>query len=207
MRGPLSPVGKRPSEWCSGGVLLSREASLAVPSALKGLTSGFGMGPGVSPSLWPPGTVWGCGGSPVVGGGRAVSREPHSGRVVCPCPLGAGGVCWVVPSPRPVSTGQLRPLRGLHFRPINPVVWLGALPPRGCGRPHLEAGFPLRCFQRLSLPDVANQPCPWRDNWHTRGPSVPVLSYWGQLLSSLLRAQRIGTELSHDVLNPARVPL
>jgi len=98
-------------------------------------------------------------------------------------------------------------LRGLHFRPINPVVWLGALPPRGCGRPHLEAGFPLRCFQRLSAPDVANQPCPWRDNWHTRGPSVPVLSYWGQLLASLLRAQRIGTELSHDVLNPARVPL
>jgi hypothetical protein len=36
---------------CSGGVLLSREASLAVPSALRGLTSGFGMGPGVSPSL------------------------------------------------------------------------------------------------------------------------------------------------------------
>jgi hypothetical protein len=38
----------------SGGVLLSHEAALAVPSALKGLTSGFGMGPGVSPSLWPP---------------------------------------------------------------------------------------------------------------------------------------------------------
>ncbi len=37
-----------------GGVLLSREASLAVPSALRGLTSGFGMGPGVSPSQWPP---------------------------------------------------------------------------------------------------------------------------------------------------------
>src|SRR6266542_3408056 len=58
-----------------------------------------------------------------------------------------------------------------------------------------------------ALPNVANQPCPWRDNWHTRGSSVPVLSYWGQLLSSLLRARRIGTELSHDVLNPARVPL
>src|SRR5215475_1928274 len=141
-------------------------------------------------------------------GGRAVSRELHSGRGSPPGGAGvvAGWLGWV-PSPRPVSTGQLRPLRGLHFRPINPVVWLGALPPRGCGRPHLEAGFPLRCFQRLSLPDVANQPCPWRDNWHTRGPSVPVLSYWGQLLSSLLRAQRIGTELSHDVLNPARVPL
>jgi hypothetical protein len=47
-------------EGCRGGVLLSHEASLAVPSALKGLTSGFGMGPGVSPSLWPPGTLWNC---------------------------------------------------------------------------------------------------------------------------------------------------
>ena len=38
----------------SGDVLLSHEFSLAVPSALKGLTSGFGMEPGVSLSLWPP---------------------------------------------------------------------------------------------------------------------------------------------------------
>jgi hypothetical protein len=45
------------------------------------------------------------------------------------------------------------------------------------GRPHLEASFPLRCFQRLSLPNVANQQCRWHDNWHTRGSSVPVLSY------------------------------
>ena len=47
------------------------------------------------------------------------------------------------------------------------VVWI----------PYLEAGFPLRCFQRLPFPNVANQPCPGRDNWHTRGSSVPVLSY------------------------------
>ena len=32
----------------SGGVLLSHTVSRAVPSALKGLASGFGMGPGVS---------------------------------------------------------------------------------------------------------------------------------------------------------------
>ena len=44
-------------------------------------------------------------------------------------------------------------------------------------RPYLEDGFPLRCFQRLPFPNVANQPCPRRDNWHTRGSSVPVLSY------------------------------
>ena len=37
-----------------GGDLLSHPASRAVPSALEGLTSGFGMGPGVSPPLWPP---------------------------------------------------------------------------------------------------------------------------------------------------------
>jgi hypothetical protein len=38
----------------SGGVLLSHTLPCAVPSALKGLTSGFGMGPGVSLSPWPP---------------------------------------------------------------------------------------------------------------------------------------------------------
>ena len=55
-------------EMC-GGVLLSREASLAVPSALRGLTSGFGMGPGVSPSLWPPQLY----------GNISLSPRPYSG--------------------------------------------------------------------------------------------------------------------------------
>ena len=45
------------------------------------------------------------------------------------------------------------------------------------GRPSLEVGFPLRCFQRLSSPDTATQRCHWRDNWYTGGPSNPVLSY------------------------------
>ena len=148
-----------------GGVLLSREASLAVPSALRGLTSGFGMGPGVSPSLWPP-QLYGI---------ASLGSRPYSGnRIVDAITC---NVCVCVSSPRPVSTGQLSASRRLHFRPINPVIWLGALPTRGGGRPYLEAGFPLRCFQRLSLPDVANQPCSWRNNWHTRGQSVPVLSY------------------------------
>ena len=46
---PAPVKGRASVKVCSGGVLLSREASLAVPSALKLLTSGFGMGPGVSP--------------------------------------------------------------------------------------------------------------------------------------------------------------
>jgi hypothetical protein len=41
-------------EKMSGGVLLSHAVTRAVPSALRGLASGFGMEPGVSLSLWPP---------------------------------------------------------------------------------------------------------------------------------------------------------
>ena len=29
--------------------------------------------------------------------------------------------------------------------------------------PNLEVGFPLICFQRLSLPNIATQHCPWQD--------------------------------------------
>src|SRR6185369_6656864 len=42
------------NERLFGGVLLSHILSGAVPLALAGLTSGFGMGPGVSLPLWPP---------------------------------------------------------------------------------------------------------------------------------------------------------
>ena len=45
------------------------------------------------------------------------------------------------------------------------------------GRSHLQARFPLRCFQRLSFPYIATQRCLWRDNWYTSGTSTPVLSY------------------------------
>ncbi len=45
------------------------------------------------------------------------------------------------------------------------------------GRPNLEVGFPLRCFQRLSIPDVATRRCGWCHNRNTRGQSNPVLSY------------------------------
>jgi len=87
------------------------------------------------------------------------------------------------------------------------VFCMGTAAPEGAWNPYLGAGFPLRCFQRLSLPNVANQPRHWRDDWHTRGSSTQVLSYYGQASSRFRRAQRIETKLSHDVLNPARVPL
>ena len=74
-------------------------------------------------------------------------------------------------------------------------------------RPGFEVGFPLRCFQRLSRPCLATRLRGWRHDRSTRGPSTPVLSYWGQTRSSLERPRQIGTVLSHVFLNPAYVPL
>ena len=42
----------------SGGVLLSHDLSVIVSSALKDLTSVFGMGTGISPSASPPENIF-----------------------------------------------------------------------------------------------------------------------------------------------------
>ena len=73
---------------------------------------------------------------------------------------------------RAIRMRQLNALPRLHPAPINRVVF-----PDPSGRAHLEEGFPLRCFQRLSRPHVATRQCRWRDNRNTRGASIPVLSY------------------------------
>ena len=73
---------------------------------------------------------------------------------------------------RAIRTARLHRLPDFHLRPINVLVWHG---PRG--RPRLEGGFLLRCLQQLSRPHLATQRCSWRNNWYTRGTSIPVLSY------------------------------
>ena len=73
---------------------------------------------------------------------------------------------------RAISTRTLSTLLCVHAAPIDRVVF-----PDPSGRAHLEGGFPLRCFQRLSRPHVATRQCRWRDNRNTRGASIPVLSY------------------------------
>ena len=75
-------------------------------------------------------------------------------------------------SPRAISAARLNVSRRFHLRPIHVVVYHGPL-----RRPHLGAGFALRCFQRLSDPDAATRRCGWRRNRCTVGPSDPVLSY------------------------------
>ena len=163
----------RLAEVVSGDVLLSHAVARAVPSALRGLASGFGMGPGVSLSLWSP-KRYGDRSAPLIAAFRqpagTVPRDPHSGRESAPR---SGSMWQVLGLLVPVScTCYHASTSGLSTR------WSSRGPySMTDGRSHLEASFPLRCFQRLSLPNVANQPCPWRDNWHTRGSSVPVLSY------------------------------
>jgi len=96
----------------------------------------------------------------------------------------------------------------LHLPPIDVLISDGPSgPPKGVGSARLGEGFPLRCLQRFSRPDLATRRCPRQDSRYTRGPSVPVLSYWGRPPAALQRPRRIQTELSHDVLNPAHVPL
>ena len=78
---------------------------------------------------------------------------------------------------RAISTGQLNASQRFHTLPINVVVFDKPLETLRSGRSNLEGGFPLRCFQRLSLPYLATWQCHWRDNQYTRGTSTPVLSY------------------------------
>ena len=87
-----------------------------------------------------------------------------------------GAVCLAVSGSdqanRAISTSQLNALLHLHLWPIDVVVFHGPQ-----GRPCFEGGFPLRCFQRLSRPNIATQHYRWHDNWSTSGSFTPVLSY------------------------------
>ena len=78
-------------------------------------------------------------------------------------------------SPRPISTCKLNVSPRLHIRPIKLIVYERSYSYDGIS--YLKVGFTLRCLQRLSVPHIAAQLCHWRDNWCTRGASIPVLSY------------------------------
>ena len=55
---------------------------------------------------------------------------------------------------RVISTPELNTLLCLHPEPINVVVYHDP-----SGRSHLGIGLALRCFQRLSFPNIATQRC------------------------------------------------
>jgi len=76
-----------------------------------------------------------------------------------------------------ISTGKLNTLQYFHCLPINLVVYEGFTVAWGDQRSNLGDGFPLRCFQRLSVGNIVTQQCSCKNNWHTRDFPIPVLSY------------------------------
>jgi len=78
--------------------------------------------------------------------------------------------------PSTISTARLQSVTRCPRAAYRPGRLPGVLPLTS-EKAHLAAGFPLRCCQRVSLPNVATQRCGLPHNWHTSGSSSPVLSY------------------------------
>ena len=169
------------SGWDGRRDLLSHTVARAVPSACWSLTSEFGMGSGRSSAITSPTKLVRFGATTLTQTGlRFVLPAPAKGcsgmegrrfvRSMLASDFAEGSV--PVKAVRAISTRWLNASPHVHLAPIDRVVF-----PDPSGSAHLEGGFPLRCFQRLSRPHVATRQCRWRDNRNTRGASIPVLSY------------------------------
>lgn len=146
--------------------------------ALAGGTTGFGMGPGGAPprSLTP--------GTPAVTTNPAYSEHQKKKKARSkPKAAHRPMATWATPTlcgynrPRPCA-----PLRSngcpLSTRGRSTRWSAGGLTCSKAGAiGHLPVGFPLRCAQRFSHPDVATRRCCFGNNRHTSGRSSPVLSY------------------------------
>src|SRR5262249_19962316 len=106
------------------------------------------MGTGVAPPATPPGTPTAVGTAAEYGDSRGQPDAVHTVRNI---KNNRGQAA------RAISTGQLNASRRLHLRPINLVIYEGPSEGLRPGRSHLQAGFALRCLQRLSLPDIATE--------------------------------------------------
>ncbi len=117
----------------AGGALVSHRVAPAVPSALAGLTSGFGCAPAAR-AAGPRGAL--RRGLPRGGSALRAPWGPHSARGRCPLrTVGGGGAYCVSRRARPISGARLRRSRALHLRPINQVV---------CSRLDAFSGYPRR---------------------------------------------------------------
>ena len=127
--------------------LLSQDPAVPVPSALARFTSVFGMGTGGSTPLWARGILVFC----LSKSHAAFKRQGIPAGVVIRAKRVKTSDDWDRSAQRLTA---LTP-------PAHPPGSLpGSLPASHRGRPHLGAGFPLRCFQRLSLPHMATQLMP-----------------------------------------------
>ena len=133
---------RRPPQWVafdqmlSGGVLLSHAVTRAVPSALRGLASGFGMEPGVSLLPWPPKRYG------VLVGFPTETRELHSGREVLHVRQVLGLLVPVSSTHCCASTSGLSTQSsGWGPYPVNPV---GILILEPASRLDAFSGYPFR---------------------------------------------------------------
>ena len=93
-----------------------------------------------------------------------------------PTSVGEGGKKVVKPHDRLVPVSSMHCCTSTSGLSTTSSAW-GLQEAEASGTPYLGGGFPLRCFQRLSLPNIATRLCGWRHNRSTRGSSIPVLSY------------------------------
>ena len=158
---------KAPAVFCggfhvTGNNLSSQAASSPVLSTRGSLTAVFGMGTGGASQPSSP--------------DLKVLPDPQNFTEETTCKK----LTRLAPLPNQALDG-LVPVRSIHCCTYTPGLSTLSSPRRLTDfrheRSHLGAGFTLRCFQRLSVPDVATQRYAWRHNWYTIGPSTPVLSY------------------------------
>ncbi len=141
-------------------------AKTAISSALERFTAVFGMGTGGTTPLSPPRPS----------GRRATQAEQASSKKRK----------WILPArcsersgrePSAISNGQLHWLPSFHLRPINLVIFQGPYPVNPVGSLIFRRASHLDAFSAYPFRTSATQQCPWRNNWYTGGPSIPVLSY------------------------------
>ena len=149
----------------TGGDLLFRAVTRQVPSALKGLTSVFGMDTGDPLRLCHRKLFQGCApGSypPLCSGGEPVhpdNRTTSTSILISPAFLPVSSLVSPKSSPRPISTAKLHMLPCFHRRPIYPVVSRGPYFLLGMGTFVLRGASRLDAFSvypvRTSLPCYA----------------------------------------------------
>ena len=91
---------------------------------------------------------------------------------------------------RVISTPRLKTLLSVHLEPINVIISYDAQTNTDLG-----GGFLLRCFQKLSIPNIATLRCSWQNSSHTRGSFNSVLS---SFIPLSLGAQTISSSCSFE---------
>jgi hypothetical protein len=92
-------------------------------------------------------------------------------------PVGRASCMRAGDEPSAISTAWLNASPHVHLPPINQVVYLGPYSVDRMGTLIFRRASRLDAFSGYPCRTSATQRCPWRDNWYTGGPSVPVLSY------------------------------